>query len=50
MGGNINFREALEIRLNVMQVSQQNMADFLNSHPPRISPGFAKASDKFIKA
>ena len=39
MGGNVSFREALQMRLDIMQVSQEHMADFLASHPPRISPG-----------
>lgn len=39
MGGSVPFQDALRQRLDVMQVSQQDMARYLASHPPRLSKG-----------
>jgi len=39
MGGNVSFQDALKQRLDIMQVSRQQMQAFLDSHPPQLSPG-----------
>lgn len=39
MGGAVKFEDALRERLDIMQVSQDDMGNFLASHPPRMSPG-----------
>lgn len=39
MGGSVKFEDALAARLNIMQLSQQRLNDFLKDHPARLSPG-----------
>ena len=39
MGGSVKFEEALASRLTLMQVTSQKMEDFIQQHPPRLSPG-----------
>jgi hypothetical protein len=35
----VKFEDALAARLNIMQLSQQRLNDFLRDHPARLSPG-----------
>lgn len=37
MGGDMEFKQALELRLNAMKPSQADLQGFLEVHPPRIS-------------
>mmetsp|Transcript_6028 Transcript_6028/g.15368 ORF Transcript_6028/g.15368 Transcript_6028/m.15368 type:complete len:289 (-) Transcript_6028:160-1026(-) len=39
MGGGINFRDALEMRLQAMQPTRQSVEKYLSTHTPAISPG-----------
>lgn len=39
MGGKVEFRDALAKRLAIMKVSSQALNNYLQTHPPRISPG-----------
>ena len=39
MSGSVKFEEALASRLTLMQVTSQKMEDFIQQHPPRLSPG-----------
>ena len=39
MSGSMRFEEALASRLTLMQVTSQKMEDFIQQHPPRLSPG-----------
>ena len=39
MGGGIGFREALEMRLQVMQPTRQAVEEYVANNPPKLSPG-----------
>jgi phosphoserine phosphatase len=39
MGGTMDFKSALRMRLDVMQPSRAAVEDFLAKHPHRITPG-----------
>jgi len=39
MEGNLNFREAFEKRLDIIQPTQQMFDKFVTSKPPHFSPG-----------
>jgi len=39
MGGSVKFQDALAARLNLMQLSQQQLDAFQAAHPAQISPG-----------
>lgn len=39
MKGSMTFQEALRLRLNIIQPSQQQIKDFLLQHPSTLSPG-----------
>ncbi|KAJ9459364.1 Phosphoserine phosphatase [Diplonema papillatum] len=41
MGGGVTFQDALAARLQLMQPSQQQLNDFLEQSPPKLSPGIA---------
>jgi len=38
MGGDVTFRKALQDRLNLIQPSQTQIKDFLQQHPPSLTP------------
>nr|XP_022296623.1 phosphoserine phosphatase-like [Crassostrea virginica]XP_022296624.1 phosphoserine phosphatase-like [Crassostrea virginica]XP_022296626.1 phosphoserine phosphatase-like [Crassostrea virginica]XP_022296627.1 phosphoserine phosphatase-like [Crassostrea virginica]XP_022296628.1 phosphoserine phosphatase-like [Crassostrea virginica] len=38
MGGGVSFREALEARLQIVKPSRQQLAEFIQQHPPHFSP------------
>mmetsp|Transcript_27808 Transcript_27808/g.69752 ORF Transcript_27808/g.69752 Transcript_27808/m.69752 type:complete len:283 (-) Transcript_27808:331-1179(-) len=42
MSGGISFRDALEMRLQVMQPTRQTVEQYLALSPPKISPGIQK--------
>ena len=46
MGGDTPFEVALEARLGLMQPSADDVARFLESHPPRLSPGIPELVKK----
>lgn len=39
MKGSMTFQEALRLRLNIIQPTQQQIREFLKSHPSTLSPG-----------
>lgn len=39
MGGGVSFREALQQRLDIIKPSQDQLSEFIASHPPKLSPG-----------
>lgn len=39
MSGGMKFEEALASRLTLMQVTSEKMEEFIQQHPPRLSPG-----------
>jgi phosphoserine phosphatase len=39
MDGSVTFQDALERRLEVMQVSRQDITRFKTQHPPQLNPG-----------
>jgi len=39
MGGSMSFQEALQARLELMNVSRETVEAFLADHPPRLSRG-----------
>uniref|UniRef100_A0A915EIG1 Phosphoserine phosphatase n=1 Tax=Ditylenchus dipsaci TaxID=166011 RepID=A0A915EIG1_9BILA len=41
MGGNMTFREALAIRLNLMKPNRQQLEQYVQTHPIRLTPGIA---------
>ncbi|GAB4816696.1 hypothetical protein N2152v2_003742 [Parachlorella kessleri] len=42
MGGTVLFQDALGQRLGVMQVSRQQMEEYVATHPPRLSKGITE--------
>ena len=40
MGGSVLFQDALAQRLGVMRVSRQQMEEYVDTHPPRLSKGW----------
>jgi len=45
MNGNMTFREALTIRLNLIRPSKQQLQMFLRQHPPRLTSGIVELVD-----
>lgn len=45
MGGGISFRDALEMRLQVMQPTRQTVEKYLANNPPKLSPGIKELFD-----
>ena len=45
MGGGVGFREALEMRLSVMQPTKQSVETYLANNEPKISPGVPELFD-----
>jgi len=41
MGGSMDFKSALSLRLDVMKPSESTIRDFLAAHPHRVSKGTA---------
>ncbi|XP_064621034.1 phosphoserine phosphatase-like isoform X2 [Lineus longissimus] len=39
MGGSVTFREALSERLKIIQPTRNQLSQFLESHPPKLTPG-----------
>ena len=50
MGGGIGFREALEMRLRVMQPTRQKVEEYVANHPPKLSPGIRELFDSLRAA
>ena len=48
MGGTMKFEDSLAARLNMMQPSKQQITQFLQDHPPRISKGSALHFNTFL--
>ncbi|KAL6995074.1 phosphoserine phosphatase [Sarracenia purpurea var. burkii] len=46
MGGSVPFEEALAARLSLFNPSLSQVQDFLEKHPPRISPGIEELVNK----
>jgi len=46
MNGNMTFREALTIRLNLIRPSKHQLQSFLRQHPPRLTPGIVELVDQ----
>jgi len=42
MGGAISFREALQMRLEAMQLTHQQLTAYINSSPIKLTPGIAE--------
>ncbi|CAF1077868.1 unnamed protein product [Didymodactylos carnosus] len=42
MGGNMSFRHALKLRLNVIQPTSQRLSEFLLKHPPQLTDGIVE--------
>lgn len=45
MNGNMTFREALTVRLNLIRPSKQQLQAFLQKNPPRLTPGIVELVD-----
>jgi len=45
MGGAMSFREALQMRLEVMQLTRQQLSAYINSNPIKLTPGIVKLID-----
>ncbi|UJR31067.1 hypothetical protein I4U23_018577 [Adineta vaga] len=45
MGGNMSFRTALQARLNLIRPTQQNLEQFVTTHPSELTNGIAELID-----
>ncbi|XP_012254978.1 phosphoserine phosphatase isoform X3 [Athalia rosae] len=45
MQGNMSFRESLGIRLNIIRPTQNQVKDFIRTHPVRLTPGIKTLVD-----
>jgi len=49
MNGNMTFREALTIRLNIIKPSRQQLQQYIENNPPRMTPGIMELVDALHK-
>lgn len=46
MGGGVSFREALTQRLNIVKPTEEQLEDFIATHPPQLTPGIKELISK----
>ncbi|XP_034950375.1 phosphoserine phosphatase [Chelonus insularis] len=46
MQGNMTFQQSLTVRLNIIQPSLQQIKEFIQTHPPRLTPGIKELVDE----
>lgn len=39
MQGNMTFQQSLNVRLNIIRPSRTQVKEFLEAHPPKLTPG-----------
>uniref|UniRef100_A0A914E5H7 Phosphoserine phosphatase n=1 Tax=Acrobeloides nanus TaxID=290746 RepID=A0A914E5H7_9BILA len=45
MNGNMSFRDALSLRLNIMRPTREQFEKFIDLHPVKLTPGIARLVD-----